>query len=194
MLHFLSTRSLLSSVFLSSLFLTFTIGVSMAQQNTQNPELMHFDNIATYLTQGSGQWKAPNNNHNPNNPRSAKAFGLWFKRPMRNLMTLKIVSYQKDTILTSSEGIFSWHPGEKQFIHVNGNRGNGYSEGITAFPSDSMFISTVRIFTARGSSYEHKDENFIVNDNIHRNVSYRKDEEGEWIAESEWTWTRIPEK
>ncbi|MDW3193943.1 MAG: hypothetical protein R8G66_16335 [Cytophagales bacterium] len=156
------------------------------------PETLHFDRMAQYLTKGTGKWKADNPNYQPNNPRSAKAFGLCFERPMRNYMSLTIVSYQKDTVLINSEGFFSWHPGKQQYVHVNGNRGSGFAEGITTFPNDSTFISTMTIFRRNGSSYDHKDENFIVNEDVHRNTSYKK-VAGDWVAEGEWVWSRVPE-
>lgn len=149
--------------------------------------------MANYLTDGTGKWKATNPNFDPDNPRSAAAYGLWFERPMKNFMTLTIVSYQKDTVLISSVGFFSWHPNKQQYVHVNGNRGNGYSEGISTFPNDSSFVSVMTIFRRNGTSYAHKDENFIVNENTHKNKSYKKDVNGNWIMEGEWTWIRASE-
>jgi hypothetical protein len=187
--------SFCSSTLRISVCMIIMLFVVLGQVSAQRsyPEMSHFDKVAGYLTQGSGKWKASNPNHQPGNPRSAEAFGLWFERPMRNFMTLKIVSYQKDTVRISSEGFFSWHPGKQHYVHVNGNRGNGYAEGITTFPNDSTFISTMMIFRRNGTSYEHKDENFIVDEDVHKNISYRKDEAGDWVVEGEWTWSRLPE-
>lgn len=180
---------------LSTLIFLLIVATPIVAQNSNFPtdEMVNFDKVANYLTRGSGKWKAPNPRYDAGNPRSAEAFGLWFERPMRNFMSLTIVSYQKDTVLINSTGFFSWHPGKNQFIHVNGNRGSGFSEGITEFPSDSSFISKMTIYNRRGS-YEHKDENFLVSENVHRNTSFRKDENGSWVAEGEWTWTREAEE
>ena len=192
MQQFFSIRLHHVACFLIFVFFTSISIPGHSQRPAPSPEWTNFDKMAKYLTLGSGQWKAPNKQHNPNNPRSAHAFGLWFERPMRHFMSLKIVSYQKDTVLISSEGFFTWHPGEKKFVHMTSNRGGGFAEGITSFPNDSTFISTMNNFTRKGTTYEHKDENFIVSINEHRNVSYRKDEAGNWVAQSEWTWTRMP--
>ncbi len=169
--------------------------VSASQVSGQriSPEMARFDQMSDYLTRGTGKWKASNPNFNPDNPRSAEAYGLWFERPMKNFMTLTIVSYQKDTVLISSEGFFSWHPGKEQYVHVNGNRGNGYSEGVSTFPDDSSFVSVMTIYRRNGTSYEHKDENFIVEKDKHKNISYRKDADGNWVEEGEWIWIREPE-
>lgn len=158
-------------------------------RNTESQQT-HFEKMADYLTMGTGKWTGDNKNHNPDNPRSPRAFGLWFERPMQNLLTIKVVAYQNDTTVLSSQGIFSWHPGKKQFIHVTADRGDGYSEGVSEFPTDSTFISTLVVYRPNGKTFDHKDENFIVNENMHRNTSYRKDEKGIWVESGRWTWTR----
>ncbi len=156
-------------------------------------EWENFNSMADYLCTGSGKWTGVNRKHEPSNERSPKAFGLWFERSIPSLMTLKIVAYVQDTILISSQGIFAWHPIKQQVIHSTSDRGNGYSEGISAFPNDSTFISTMMVYRPGGSSYAHKDENFIVSENVHRNTSFGKDADGNWIERGNWTWTRDPE-
>jgi len=153
-------------------------------------EKNHFDKIGNYLSAGSGKWTGPNKKYDSKNPKSPKAFGLWFERPINNLLTLKIVAYFKDTTLISSQGTFSYNPIKKQFIHVTADRGNGFSEGVTTFPNDSTFISTMINYHPDGSAYGHKDENFIISDNLHKNISFKKDEQGNWVEQGQWTWTR----
>ena len=143
-------------------------------------EWQHYDALAEYLSQGSGQWIGENKNHDPTNERSPMAFGLWFERPLPVLLTLKIVAYMQDTVLISSQGTFNWHPIEQRVVHSMSDRGSGYSEGITSFPNDSTFISVMQIYRPDGSTYDHKDENFIVDQNTHRNTSFSMDEDGSW--------------
>ena len=150
----------------------------------------HFETMATYLTDGSGKWTGENANYDPNNPRSPKAFGLWFERPLKNLLTLTIVAYRTDTTIISSQGTFAWHLKKKQFIHMMVDRGHGYSEGVTEFHDDSTFTSTMKIFRPNGKTFHHKDFNYIVHQNEHRNTSYSKDENGEWIEKGKWIWIR----
>lgn len=171
-------------------------GLFQIQAQTENNESQssHFETIANYLTRGSGKWTSENKKYNPNNPSSPKAYGLWFERPMKNLLTIKIVAYQKDTTIISSQGIFSYHPIKEQFIHVTADRGNGFSEGISEFPNDSTFISTMIVYRPNGKFFDHKDENFIVGENVHSNISFSKDEQGNWIEKGRWTWTRNPEE
>ncbi len=163
-----------------------------AQSPALEQEQLHFDKMANYLIKGSGKWTGENKNHDPANPKSPKAFGLWFDRPLQNLLNIKIVAYLEDTILISSQGAFSWHPTKNQYVHTIVDRGNGYSEGISEFPNDSSFISTMVIYRPSGEVYDHKDENFIVNEDEHRNVSFTKDESGEWKEKGNWIWKRDP--
>lgn len=185
-------HKIIKSLFVIGAFLSF--GFCEAQNQTENnrPQKKYFEKMANYLTKGSGKWTGENKKYNMKNPRSPKAFGLWFERPMNNLLTLKVVAYLKDTTLLSSQGIFSWHPQKKQFIHLTADRRNGFSEGISEFPNDTTFISTMIIYRPNGKIFDHKDENFIVNENVHRNTSYKKDEQENWIENGSWTWTRDP--
>lgn len=178
-----------TTVFIS-LFIVFN---SFSQMNETSQEWKNFDLMADYLSKGGGKWTGENKNYNPSNPRSPKAFGLWFARPIRSLMTLTIVAYVNDTIRISSQGTFNWHPIEQKIIHSMSDRGNGYSEGITSFPNDTTFISVMKIFRPNGSSYDHKDENFIVSENVHRNTSFGKDESGNWTKKGDWVWRRDSE-
>lgn len=168
-------------------FVMFGVGVN-AQSTSQEWE--NFEVLAEYLSRGSGHWVGENENHDPSNERSPEAFGLWFERPLPALLTLKIVAYMKDTVLISSQGTFNWHPIKQQVIHSMSDRGNGYADGFTSFPNDSTFISVMQIYRPDGSSYDHKDENFIVDEDMHRNTSYAKDEDGNWVERGNWIWRR----
>ncbi|MCE7995236.1 MAG: hypothetical protein HEP71_24880 [Roseivirga sp.] len=167
---------------------------SLGKAQSGNTEMSHFDILADYLSSGTGKWTGENPNYDPNNPRSAKAFGLWFERPLKGLLTLKIVAYQKDTIIISSQGTFSWHPKKKQYVHTMTDRGNGFAEGVTEFPDDKTFISTMINYRPNGQSFDHKDENFVVDENVHRNVSYSKDTQGNWVEAGRWVWKRNPKQ
>ncbi len=155
-------------------------------------EWQNFDILADYLTSGGGVWIGENPNHDPDNARSPKQFGLWFKRPLPVLMTLTIVAYIGDSVVTSSQGTFNWHPVEQKVVHAMSDRGDGYSQGITTFPNDSSFISIMKIYRPSGQVYDHKDENFIVSKDLHRNTSYGMDESGNWVERSSWLWRRQP--
>lgn len=172
-----------------------TCGFSKVQTQTGNgTQKEYFEKMANYLSMGSGEWTGENKKYNEDNPRSPKAFGLWFERPMKNLLTLKVVAYYKDSTTLSSQGLFSWHPIKKHFIHITADRGNGYSEGVSEFLNDSTFISTMIVYRPDGKFFDHKDENFIVSENVHRNTSFKKDEQGNWVENGSWTWTRDPDK
>ena len=164
-----------------------------AQTNNDHSDT-HFETMATYLTKGSGKWTGENQNFDPNNSRSPKAFGLWFERPLKNLLTLKIVAYRNDSTIISSQGTFAWHPDKQQFLHMMVDRGHGYSEGFSEFANDSIFSSIMVVYRPNGKSYHHKDVNYIVDENTHRNTSYSKDENGNWVEKGRWLWTRDPQK
>ncbi len=176
-----------------ALVLFFQSEAQNAKSFVEDPEWRNFEIMAEYLSDGSGKWTGLNKNHDPSNDSSPEAFGLWFERPMPTLMTLRIVAYMGDTVRVSSQGVFSWHPIEKQVIHVMSDVGNGYSDGISTFPNETSFISTMKVFRPDGATYDHRDENFIVSENVHRNTSFGKDEQGNWIERGNWTWTRDPE-
>ena len=164
-----------------------------SQTEATHDELLHFEAMATYLTKDSGKWTGINKQYDASKPNSPKAYGLWFERPLKNLLTLKIVAYIGDSTRISSEGIFSWHPVKQKFVHITADRGNGYAEGHSSFPNDSSFISTMIIYRPDGKFYHHKDENFIQDENTHSNISYTKDASGTWVEQGRWTWKRDPE-
>jgi len=89
---------------------------------------------------------------------------------MYSLLTIKVMAYRNNDTLISSQGSFSWHPQKKQYVHITSDRGGGYSEGVSEFPNDSTFISTMKIYRPNGKIFDHKDENFIVSENVHRNT------------------------
>lgn len=190
----MKTQLMLKSLFIICAFFAYGICEAQTQVETNTSQQEHFEKMADYLSAGGGKWTGENKNYNADNPRSPKAFGLWFERPMNNLLTLKIVAYINDTTVISSQGIFSWHPIKKEFVHLMADRGNGFSEGITEFPNDSTFISTMIVYRPSGKFYDHKDENFIVSENVHRNTSFKKDKDGNWIENGQWIWTRDPEE
>ena len=104
---------------------------------------------------------------------------------MWNLLTIKILVYKEDTVILSSQANFSWNPFKNHFVHTSISIGNMYSEGITDFPDDSTFISTMIDYWQNGKFEEHKDKNYIIDEN----VSYKKDEEGNWIESGTWRWS-----
>ena len=172
-------------------FLIHTNGLAQNRFQTY-PEQEQFNVMSEYLTRGSGQWRGENPRFNPQNPRSPKAFGLWFERTMYNLLTIKIVAYRQDTTLINSQGIFAWNPQKKQYMHITADRGGGYAEGVTEFPNDSTFVSIMKVYRPNGKVLDHKDENFVVNENEHRNTSFNKDEQGNWVENNNWIWKREP--
>ena len=183
--------------YLISAILYFTLlTISSAQSpfpEPSGPEWEGFDKMAEYLCRGTGRWTGINPKHDPNNARSPEAFGLWFERPLNTMMTIQIIGYVQDSILLSAQGIFSWHPIKKHFVHITSDRANGYAEGITTFPNDTTFISTMVEYRADGRYYDHKDENFIISENKHRNTSFGKDGYGKWFEKGNWVWTRDEE-
>ncbi|MEP5611019.1 MAG: hypothetical protein ABJP45_02155 [Cyclobacteriaceae bacterium] len=180
-------------LFVAILLVSFSQCYCQSQNTEKSVEWVNFDVMATYLSQGTGKWTGENKNYDSTRPRSPKAFGLWFTRPLKSMMTIKIVAYVQDTVLLSSQGIFAWHPEKKQFIHVTSDLRSGFSEGYSSFPNDTTFISTMVNYRPNGKVSNHKDENFIVNENVHRNTSYGKNEKGEWTEKGNWVWTRDPE-
>ena len=48
----------------------------------------------------------------------------------------------------------------------------------------------MKIYRPEGDVYDHKDENFIVSADVHRNTSYAKDESGNWVERGKWVWKR----
>ncbi len=177
---------------MKTLILLFAILICLSAQGQEiepTREWQHFDHIANYLTRGSGKWRGENSQR-PNNQDAPRAFGLWFERPLPALMTLTIVAYLPDTVIISSQGTFNWHPQKNHVLHVVSDRGNGYAEGTTSFPNDSTFISVMKIFRPGGQAYDHMDENFLVSEDVHRNVSFGKDSLGNWEVRSEWVWRR----
>jgi len=101
----MKTTKIIKLVLVISTLLNYDFCQAQTENNT--PQKENFEKMANYLTNGSGKWTGENKQYNSDNPRSPKAFGLWFERPMKNLLSLKVVAYLKDTTRLSSQGIFS---------------------------------------------------------------------------------------
>lgn len=156
----------------------------------KSDEWQNYDALAEYLSREGGKWIGENSQYDSTNERSPKAFGLWFNRPLSVMLTLKIVAYVQDTVLVSSQGTFNWHPIKQEVFHAMSDRGNGYSDGITSFPNDSSFVSIMKIYRLDGNVYDHRDDNFIINENEHRNTSFKRNAAGEWEKIGSWIWKR----
>ena len=184
------TRSIFKILF-SLLLLAATINTNgQATIDTSAGQYLNFQQLASYLSEGSGHWESLNPNYDEQNPRSAKSYSLVFEYPLKHLLKIRILVQLKNAEVLSAEGMFSWNPLTNSCRYVMVDRGNGYMEGVSEFPDSTTFITTTTVFRPNGQKYEHKDENFVMSKDVHRNSSYRKDREGNWILEGNFQWKR----
>lgn len=150
-----------------------------------------FHQMAEYLAGHGGKWRGENPNHDATNDRSPSHFGLWFEEVANGHgLELTIVAHFDDTTVVSSRGYWAWHPGREELLHWAVGRNGYYAEGVTDFPAEDTFRSTMRQFLPNGGTAPHRDSNVLVDEDTHTNVSYSQDEEGAWVAGTEWVWQR----
>jgi len=102
------------------------------------------------------------------------------------------VAYIGDTTFVSAQGMWTLHPGKKRIVYITQSMNGTFSEGVTYFTDDKTFFTEADVFLPDGARSAHKDENIMVSDDVHKNVSYSRNEDGEWVPAGEFTWTRVP--
>lgn len=182
----MSVRSCVAAVALLGLWPAY--GEGQVELFDSTDAVSSFQAMAEYLARDGGRWIAPNPNYN-GAENSPTHFGLWFEQDARNhFLELKIVAHFPDQVLTSSRGHWAWHPTRGQLTHVMVDRGGGLSEGVTTYPSATVFVTT-SIRSGVGGRSESRDENVIISDDVHRNTSFHRDE-NEWVETGVYEWTR----
>lgn len=152
-----------------------------------------FIKMAEYLSKGSGKWYTENPNYDPGNEQSSKGYGLWFTWELnRKMLRLQIIGYRKDTLIQSTEALWSWHPGKKKITYYAITTRGSHYEGTTEFASDDTFITLSDIFVADGRILKHKDENIMLSDEQHQTRSSLL-EDGQWKVQGSSVWDRLKE-
>lgn len=173
-----------------------TAGVSLAQERpaTISADQRAFEKMAAYLSKGSGKWIGDNLRHDPDQERSPHAFGLLFNSVAGyKLLEIKIEAYLRDEVRESARGGFVWHPGKRDVVYTTISPTGIFMEGTSWFPDDITFVTVSDIIWPDGTKSVHKDENFIVSEDVHKTISYMMDERGAWVRQGENTWKRVPE-
>lgn len=144
--------------------------------------------MARYLANGSGKWMAPNPRHDPDNPRSARALGLWFDLSNReNVLRLSIVAYRGDTVHIASDALWIWHPGEQKIKYYDMNRGGIFQEGETFFSADDTFVTRSFNYLPNGEITFSRGENVMTSEKEHftRTLTWK---DSQWQEQGQFTW------
>ncbi len=144
--------------------------------------------MARYLAAGSGKWMAANPNHDPSNPRSSHALGLWFDLSNNeNVLRLSIVGYRGDTAHIASDALWIWHPGEQKIKYYDMSRGGAFQEGETYFNTDQLFVTRSFTYIPSGEMYFSRGENVMNSPTEHytRTLRWR---DGKWEEQGSFTW------
>jgi hypothetical protein len=83
-----------------------------------------------------------------------------------------------------------WHPGKTALTYVLASANGGVYEGTTEF-TDVHTFTTIATLYSRESNVTYKDDNVLVSFGTHRNVSYRRGDDGQWVAQDTFEWKRI---
>ncbi len=174
------------------LFIFFILsGTLQAQQ--ASPSRADFLKMARYLASDSGKWTSPNQRYNPQNPRSAKSFGLWFKLKHREkLLHLTHVVYVGDTTRITGESYWLWHPGKQEIKYYSINFFGGFTEGESIHISDDKFTTSLRSYNKKGRIEMRKDENVIVSKNEHI-ITSSVFKNYKWEKAETYTFTKLEE-
>jgi hypothetical protein len=163
-------------------------------QSEERSDKGAFQKMASYLSSGTGRWRAPNENHDATNAASPEALGLWFERTLDgHLLELTIVGYYGgEPRITGIRAYWFWHPGRRQTIYQEISRSGLVRTGTAAFTNDSTFFTTTEAVTAAGRRSQHRGENMMLSDRVHRTTAYILSPEGDWVEQRSLTWTLKP--
>ena len=128
------------------------------------------------------------------NASSPEALGLWFERSLDgHLLELTIVGYYGgEPRITGIRAFWFWHPGRQQTIYQEISRSGLVRTGTAAFTNDSTFFTTTEAVTAAGRSSQHRGENMMLSDRVHRTTAYILGPDGDWVEQRSLTWTLEP--
>ena len=143
------------------------ISYQVSAQNTGSSK-EHFLNLASYLSNGEGQWMTPNPQYDSKDSRSSTGFGLWFDFELEeNLLRLTHVVFREDTAHITGESFWIWHPGERQIKYYSTNIRGGFTDGETLFTKEDRFVTTEYSYSVGGKIELSKDDNTIISPDEH---------------------------
>lgn len=150
-----------------------------------------FHLMAEYLSRDGGRWRGANPNHDASNGRSPAEFGLWFRSVLEgHVLELSIVLHYADSVVVSSAGSWVWHPGAGELRYQMVGRNGSLTEGTTEFPDPRTFTTLATLLLPDGRTSEHRDDNVLVDGNLHRNETFQRDPSGDWVSRGIYDWHR----
>lgn len=171
---------------------THATGLQLPRFEARDPEAS-FAAMAEYLARDGGRWRASNPNHDPDRGTPPE-FGLWFERHLDGrVLQLRIVVHYADRTVVSSHGQWSWHPGRGELHYLMTDRGGGVTEGVTTFPEPAMFRTEATRYGPDGLTAEHRDDNLLVSDSLHRNETFAV-KDGFATSGGVYEWRRVTSK
>ncbi|MCB0488211.1 MAG: hypothetical protein R2820_05295 [Cyclobacteriaceae bacterium] len=154
------------------------------------PSFESYARLGEYLGRNGGKWVATNPNYDSTQKYSAYEFEMNFFWDTERLMLWDSVTVRfKGLDYLSWISTWRWHPGMKEVEYTSHGPEGRLISGITRITNDTTFITTDKLFQPDGQFKELKDENFIVSENTHRNISYEK-KDGKWEVQGSYVWKR----
>ena len=169
------------------------ISVVILQAQEFKSSRSDFDQMANYLSKGSGKWMAPNPRYNDMNPKSTKALGLWFdKRLDDKLLHLSVVLYREDTAHIISDAMWFWHPVEQRITYIDMTSGGQLQLGETYFNTDEEFVNRNFQYQTNGKVVFARGVNLILSEDRHKTTSYVF-ENDDWRVQGSLEWSLTKE-
>lgn len=175
-------------------FLLIIVGVnqvSFAQTDNQNSAAKEgFKKLVNYMTKDGGIWVTPNPKYDSTQQNSIIEIQMHLvydeeRQIIKDEVTLRF----KKLDYLSWISFWAYHPSEKVITYTSYGPEGRLISGQTEFVNDSTFVTVDRLYEPDGSFKELKDENIIVSENVHRNISYEK-KNGQWESTGIYVWKR----
>ena len=183
----------------SALFMPPQIAAQIPDAKALHPLEIHMK----HWIAGSGQWRSPNPDYNPEaepkTPGWIKEFGVnWKWAPNRHHMIGEIVAITAEGEVFSSSIMYAFYnPVTEKVIDVQVGR-----NGTLAFGEDRVRDQSTPYGEPEvGSGLEYfpdgtisilRHSNVFVDENTQLSDVFQRDENGEWEKKRQWRWTRLP--
>ncbi|MBK7872544.1 MAG: hypothetical protein IPJ74_18620 [Saprospiraceae bacterium] len=174
-------------------FLIFTSihQISSAQTTIHNNTSKEdFKKLIEYMTKDGGIWITPNPKYDSTQQNSVIEIEMHLvydeeRQFIKDDVTLRF----KKLDYLSWISIWAYHPGKQEITYTSYGPEGRLISGKTEFVNDSTFVTVDKLYEPDGSFKELKDENIIISENVHKNISYEK-KNGTWEEIGTYVWKR----
>lgn len=163
-----------------------------AQDEAASAPRSAFDAYARYLAAGSGQWRAPNPDYEPDSGEPAQ-FGMHYRwGPHRQHLAGEIVSVYPDGRVSKDWSLYlTRNPVTDEIVLEQTGKRGVYFRGELRKSGDGEYHEYGLIYLPNGTVKSVHDRVEIVDADTRVSHVYDRADDGRWRKVREWTWRRV---